>query len=392
MKSKSQKSIAVWQPYFRGGGAEAVALWILEALHNDYAVTLHTLSPVDFNWLNAMYGTHLSSEKIDIKTYIPSVLDKPAYYLMSVNEIFRMAMIYLTIKGFKQQSDNYDVVFSAFNALDMGRPGIQYLHWINVVEKPYKKAPRWYKSLMYWVGFSHHRLKQNTSIANSQFTASQVKKVYGIDSKIIFPPVITDIDSKPWHEKENAFLCSGRLVRAKSPHRVIHILQKVRERGFDIKLHITGGGGGVYEQKYQRELRSLIRQNSDWIYLHQNLPYDDYLKIVACCRYGLHVKPEPFGISVAEMLKADIIPFVRFKGGQVEIVGAENSELLFDNDEEAVQKIVNVLGNDALRKALSEVLAQRKSLFTTQNFIEHIKSATENFISHSQSSKLVARH
>lgn len=390
MTTQNLKSVAVWQPFFLGGGAEAVALWILEALQDHYDVTLHTLTSVDFAWLNAMYNTHLLPEKIKVETYLPDSLTKAAYFAMSNSDILRTALVYLTIKGLKETSSEYDAVFSAFNGVDMGTPGIQYLHWVHVVEQFPKKAPLWYKLFMKWADFSHDRLCENLSVANSAYTAHKVKNVYGIDAKVVLPPVITQIDALPWEEKEDAFLCSGRLVKAKEPHRVIRILKGVRERGFDIKLHITGGGGGAYERSYQKQLYKTIRENSDWVHLHQNLPYADYLKIAAKCRYGLHFKPEPFGISVAEMLKADMIPFVKSVGGQVEIVGAENTELLFLTEEEAIQKIIQVLENDSLRRKLSETLKQRKSFFSTERFIDDIRGLTEEFLAHSHSSEFAS--
>ncbi|NER81401.1 MAG: glycosyltransferase [Leptolyngbya sp. SIO1D8] len=380
MKETDKKKILIWQPYFRGGGAEAVALWILQALHHDYDVTLHTLTPVDFSWLNAMYSTQLSAETINVKTQLPKQLEKWAYSLMSSSDFFRMALVYWTIKQLKKIASQYDVAFSAFNALDMGCSGIQYLHWVYVVERNDRKTKPWLKSLMNWADFSYDRLRENFSIANSQYTAERVQQCYDIQADVIFPPVITQIDALPWDEKENAFLCSGRIVKAKQTHRVIDILKTVREKGFDIKLHITGGGGGVYGQPYLKKVEALAQQNSDWIYLHQNLPYEDYLKIVARCRYGIHYKPEPFGISVAEMLKANMIPFVRSKGGQMEIVGAEHQDILFDDEADAVAKIVKVLSEEELRQTLLKSLQQRKELFSTERFMNDIRAAVKQYL------------
>lgn len=373
-------SVAVWQPFFLGGGAEAVALWILEALQEDFAVTLYTIAPVDLNQLNSMYGTHLSGEKIQVRPSFSPSLSQIANLGMSVNEIVKMAMVYLSIRDFKKESARYDAVFSAFNAIDMGRPGLQYLHWINVVEKTIEKAPFWQQQLMRWTNFSHDRLKSNLSISNSQYTADQVKKTYGIDSKVVFPPVATEIDALAWQDKDNAFVCSGRLVQAKSPHRVISILKAVRDKGFDIKLYITGGGGNTHEYRYQRTLRKIIQANSDWVYLYEDLPYKEYLAILARCRYGLHWKSEPFGISVAEMLKAGTIPFIKSHGGQVEIIGEENVDLLFSTDQEAAQKIVQVLSNENLQSKLRNTLSERQLLFTTQQFTKQIKEISIEFI------------
>ena len=385
MKSNTKKRVAVWQPYFLGGGAEAVALWILEALCSDYDVTLYTLSDVDLSWLDAMYSTQLADKPITIKTQLPKWLNKAADFVISNNKTLRMGLIYWTIRYFKSIAAHYDVVFSAFNSLDMGKSGIQYLHWVRVIEDDRENTKPWSKMLMKWVDFSYDRLRSNVSIANSQYTAERVEKTYGIQSEVIFPPVITQIEALPWQDKENAFLCSGRIVPAKQTHRVINILKAVRDQGVDIKLHITGGGGGSYGQEYLRRVEALAEKYSDWVHLHQNLPYGDYLKILARCRYGIHYKPEPFGISIAEMLKANMIPFVRSKGGQMEIVGADHDEILFADEADAVKKIVKVLDDQTLQNNLLQSLEQRQALFSTERFMNDIQVIVRKYLATSES-------
>ncbi|MEM9947236.1 MAG: glycosyltransferase [Cyanobacteria bacterium P01_D01_bin.36] len=381
--NECKKSVAVWQPYFRGGGAEAVSLWILQALSRKYDLTLYTLSEVDFFQLDATYNTQLAKERIKVVATLPKKMDGLAYLLIAISKPFRSAFIYWTIRHFKRDASQYDAVFSTFNAIDMGCPGIQYLHWVKVVENNTSSAKPWLKKLMNWVDFSYERLEKNYSIANSSYTAEAVKKCYGIESTVIFPPVTTNINVLPWTEKRNAFLCSGRIVAAKQTHRVINILKKVRDRGFDVQLHITGGGAGngIYPEKYLKKVKSLAEENSEWIYLHQDLPYQEYLKILSDCRYGIHYKPEPFGISVAEMLKAGIIPFVRPKGGQMEIVGAENPEILFDDEADAVEKIIHVLSEKDLQIKLLNFLEHRKSLFSTETFMKEIQAVVDHHFS-----------
>lgn len=72
MTHPSRKTIAVWQPFFLGGGAEAVALWLLAALVEDYEVTLYTLCGVDLAKLDAMYGTALAmAPHLTVKAMMP---------------------------------------------------------------------------------------------------------------------------------------------------------------------------------------------------------------------------------------------------------------------------------------------------------------------------------
>jgi glycosyltransferase involved in cell wall biosynthesis len=380
MNPSTQKKIVIWQPYFRGGGAEAVALWILEALSNEFDVTLCTLLPVDFSYLNSMYGTQLKSGQVKVEHFLPGWCGQAVYALMNIHDAIRMACIYATIKKLKKDAFQYDLLFSAFNAVDMGKQGIQYVHWINVVENRSQTKKYWLDGLMKWVNFSYENLESNLTLANSKCTANFIKQCYGVDSQVIYPPVVTEIKACPWIEKEEAFLCSGRLVSAKQSHKVIKILEEVRKKGFDVKLYITGGGGGKYEAEYLSKLLELSRKNADWIYIHQDLPYSDYLRILARCRYGIHYKSEPFGISIAEMLKAGMIPFVRTHGGQVEIVGDENVELLFKDEDEAVEKIVDVLNNVALQERLRKDLRLRQDLFSTEQFTRNIQAAVSDHL------------
>ncbi|MGB5974496.1 MAG: glycosyltransferase, partial [Nodosilinea sp.] len=173
----------------------------------------------------------------------------------------------------------------------------------------------------------------------------------------------------------------GRVVVAKQTHRVIEILSAVRQQGFDIKLYITGGGGGTYSWGYGRRVRKLAAANADWIRFYRDLPYADYLDILARCRYGLHHKPEPFGISVAEMVNAGMIPFVYNRGGQVEIVNAANTDIIFCNAQDAVEKIAAVLKDCDRQTALQAALAGQKSLFSTERFIQEIASAVSDRLS-----------
>ena len=122
-----------------------------------------------------------------------------------------------------------------------------------------------------------------------------------------------------------------------------------------------------------------MAENSDWITLHENRPYQEYATLLSKCKYGIHYKKEPFGISIAEMVKAGAIPFVRSKGGQVEIVGAHNQELLFDSEDEAVEKIIATLKDAERQNQLIASLEEQKYLFSTEKFISDIQGIVDTY-------------
>lgn len=380
MEIEKKKRIALYYPYFMGGGAEAVGLWMIEALKDRYDVTLFTVADVDFQRLNSMYGTAISNDSITVDSLLPANLRKICNFLIANNGDLRMFFIHWLIRHFKSKQSHYDLGSSAFNAMDLGRQGIQYIHWVRVLEGNsfYRKISK----------FSFEQLKSNVSIVNSYRVAESVKKTYGIDSVVVFPPVVIDTPDLDWHQKEDAFICSGRLVHTKQPHKIIQILNSVRKRGFNIKLYITGGGGGATEVKYRRLVEKMVKENSSWVTLFENLKYEEYVSILTRCKYGIHYKQEPFGISIAEMVKAGAIPFVRSQGGQVEIVGEQNQELFFDNEDDAVNKIINVLSDSDKQQKVLESLDKQRYLFSTHRFMQEINKIFEQqFEEQAQSAK-----
>jgi glycosyltransferase involved in cell wall biosynthesis len=366
-----RRSIAIYYPYFLGGGAEAVCLWMLQALCQDYDLTLYTLGALDWEGMNRFYGTDLGDDRLTVKALLPHFLAPWGNQWVANFPLFRKWVIHGVLRWFKATTQGYDLVMSGYNGADLGRRGIQYIHWIKVLEGG-KQNCNWLSQ------FSLANLQKNISLVNSRSVAESVRSTYGIPSQVVYPPVVIPVSQVSWAEKTDGFICSGRLVAAKSPHRVIEILQQVRQKGYPIHLHLTGGGGGVYAQGYQRFLMDLIAKNKDWITLHQNLSYQAYAELLSTCRYGIHIKQEPFGIAIAEMVKAGILPFVRSEGGQVEIVG-EEAALLFSNDGEAVEKIIQVLSRPDLQQATIDRLQQCKALFSADRFCQEIQQVVAQY-------------
>ena len=75
-------------------------------------------------------------------------------------------------------------------------------------------------------------------------------------------------------------------------------------------------------------------------------------------------------------MKAGAIPIVRAKQGespgQVEILGKENQELFFDNQDEAVEKIIHILQNSEIQQKLQASLLNRKYLFSTDKYQKQV--------------------
>jgi len=87
---------------------------------------------------------------------------------------------------------------------------------------------------------------------------------------------------------------------------------------------------------------------------------------------------EAFGIAVAELVKAGCLTFVPNGGGQTEIV--DHPSLTFENDDDAIQKIVSVLENPALQAALVGHLRERSRELSTERFQDTVRSLVAEFL------------
>jgi glycosyltransferase involved in cell wall biosynthesis len=374
--------IAVLFPSFLGGGAEAVCLWMLEALRQDHELTLHTFSDIEFGLLNRYYGTDIPDGQVGvIHPFAVPILNRIAG---GSRKLFTLRQ-HLMMRHFKRDGDPRDLRISAFNEMDLGARGIQYIHYPLFggghetaraeVGAPDSKSRAVYRSLCRTLSeFSDERMKTNLTIANSRWTAAIVKRIYGIDARVIYPPVSGDFPKVPWERKRNGFVVLGRLVHEKRVEKAISIVKSLRRGGLELQLCIAGGSG---DPAYLRYLRGQLRGSESWAILKTDLTRRELGVCVAGYRYGLHVREnEQFGIAVAEMVRAGCIPFVSSRGGQTEIVGNSES-LLFDDERQAVEKIARVISRAQTQRSILQVLKKRGLMFSAARFMAEIRDAVQ---------------
>jgi glycosyltransferase involved in cell wall biosynthesis len=379
--------LVVYSHLIPHGGASGVAAWILEALREDYAVTLLTVEPVDFSLLDNLYGTSLTGSALQVRTMNPVVsrllaLDPDRGSIQKHLYLMRLS---------KRVRHQYDLVIGADNEGDFGPPAIQYVHWPYLADV-YRRVrsscdlPLGQKlaalskgEIRPWMlvgDYSFDRMKANRTLVNSCWTGQWVKKIYGIDSTTLHPPAPGIFPEVAWEEREDGFVMIGRLDVPKRYEWCLEVLSIVRSRFPKVRMHVVGTPYNE-AREYSALLRALAQANSSWVTLHETISREELAALVARQRYGMHaLKGEHFGMAVAEMVRAGCIPFVHNSGGPPEIVG-HDSRLIYESEEDAAQQIMQVLGDPPAQKDIRQRLTLRKDLYSAETFVNSIRAEVE---------------
>ncbi len=382
----SRTKIAIIHPRLVvGGGSEAKPLWILETLKDDYVVYLITMGEVDLKRLNSCYGTNLKSNQFNIISLpIPRFLRKRFDALRS----YRLA------RYCKKHASEFDLMISTYNTMDFGQRGIQCIADFSFDDRlrqtfdilqPGLKGLFYKSSPLRWIylkigeilaGNSKDGWKKNLTIANSDWSGKIMIKIHGIKTKTVYPPVASTFPGIPWSERENGFVVLARLTPEKRIDKVMEILKRVRERGYNIHLHILGR---FDDSSYARTLRELCEKNSDWSFMEGLMIGQKKLEFIARHKFSISGREnEPFGIAVAEAVKAGCIVWVPNGGGQVEIV--DHPDLIYDSVEDAVNKIEKVLKNDGTQVELQKNLVRQAEKFSVERFRAEIRNIVQQFL------------
>ena len=364
--SRKKPKIAILYAAFMSGGAEAVCLWMIEALKKDFDLHLITFTAVDWEKTNRIYGTHLSNESVKTITALPHFLTPLiTYFLGNLSPLYPWRQ-HLLMRFFKKRYKQYDLAISAYNEMDLNNPGIQYIH-----APGFALGRRRQERVS---GFNVQNMRQNLTLTCSAFVAKNVYELHGIKAQVVFPPVPSKYPLVNWETKDYSFICCGRIHPDKEQHRAIDVLKAVRNQGYPVQLHIVGTNTN---KDYLARLEALREDNHDWVHLHVGRTRDDYVKLLTQSKFAIHFRIEGFGITIAELLKVSCIPFVYEVGGQREVIGSEEA-LMFKNDEEACQKIVAVLKDETTQTSLRQGLLKQASAFSAETFVDQIREHVSN--------------
>nr|WP_314420593.1 glycosyltransferase family 4 protein [uncultured Erwinia sp.] len=195
-------------------------------------------------------------------------------------------------------------------------------------------------------------------VANSKFISRRIKKVYGRDSDVIYPPV--DVDRFTLNKnKENYYFTASRLV----PYKRIDLIVEAFSHMPDKKLVVIGDGSEM------NKIKSKATKNIEILGYQSNSVMQEHMQNAKAFVFAAE---EDFGITPVEA-QACGTPVIAFsKGGTLETVrpyGEDNPTGIFFDKQDILSIITAVERFDDLNHKIDPQDCRNNSLkFSADRF------------------------
>jgi glycosyltransferase involved in cell wall biosynthesis len=217
-------------------------------------------------------------------------------------------------------------------------------------------------------------------VANSHFTKAWTKRRWGIDCKVIYPPVDTNFDIE---EKANLILSVGRFATEGHSKKQLEMLSAFKELTGDLREWEYFCVGSVEDSESGRAYfaKATSMGHDSGAHVEANLERDRLKSLYQRSRIFWHAAgfgndeqlhpelSEHFGTVTVEAMAAGCVPVVINKGGQPEIVEHGVSGFLWDTLEELKEYTLRVARDEQLRARMSDAARRRAEMFSTKNFV-----------------------
>lgn len=219
----------------------------------------------------------------------------------------------------------------------------------------------------------------NEIVCNSEFTKKVIDEEYGVNSKVIYPPI--DTESFKSKRKENIILYVGRFSKLKqNKHQEVLIktfIELVDSGLKDWKLVLAGGsevGSGTFIQELKRMIIGYpiqIIESPDFKTLKSLYGVAKIFWSAAGYLENETENPENmehFGMSVVEAMACGEVPIVYNGGGHKEIIKHNIEGFLWEDVSLLSQKTMEIINDkkSLTRLSRSSVLSSKR--YTFENF------------------------
>lgn len=219
-------------------------------------------------------------------------------------------------------------------------------------------------------------------LTNSTWTAQQVRKAFGVDSLVLYPPVDVDHYRYDGRTKEKVIVTVSRFV----PEKNLHVLPRIASKLPDYEWYLVGttADGGASKRVIEKINVEIKRNRAGNFHVVTNAPREELRKLLLVA--SLYVHPpftEHFGIAVVEAMAAGAVPVVYRDGGAwTDVASKLDLNLGYTNIDE-VPAIVKMLESGKIEE-LREKAIEYAENFSTRVFRERFARIFDEYLQSSR--------
>lgn len=222
--------------------------------------------------------------------------------------------------------------------------------------------------------------KYRAVVCNSKFTKRFIDEEYGVNSRVIYPPVSVDL-FKPG-KKEKIILSVGRFSAYYINKKQVEMVRFFRQLQLKHKEWKLVLAGGLLEQ--DRSFFDCVQQEARGLSVDilPNVSFDHLVSLYKkapiywhAAGYGEDQERNPagmehFGITTVEAMSAGAVPIVFAGGGQPEIVEDGKNGFLWSSIDELLEKTNQVIMNKTAGATLQKHAIERSKQFSVSRFCD----------------------
>jgi len=231
----------------------------------------------------------------------------------------------------------------------------QYLEEANLTKGLKASLVKYFlHKLRSWDALTAHR--PDFFIANSNYIAKRMQKVWRAEAKVIYPPVDTErfkIAEKP----DTYYFTAGRFV----PYKKIDLIVRAFRELPHLKLVVCGDGPQA------KQIKEVAGKNVEII---SHASEADFANYMSNSKAFLYAAEEDFGIILAEAQAAGV-PVIAFgKGGAAEIIEHSETGILYPEQSSAsLIEAINQYEKNGVTCSASEI-SNKAGRFSQTRFIQ----------------------
>ena len=230
----------------------------------------------------------------------------------------------------------------------------------SMLSRPF--IPLFLNYLRLWDAEAAHRV--DAFIANSSFVKERIRKYYGVDARVIHPPVDVGFFAKVAYNPKEYFLVAGRLVAYKRFDLAIRAFN-------ELKLPLVVAGEGP-------ELGKLKKLAGSTVKFTGRVNDEDLRELYSGARALVFPQEEDFGITAVEAMAIGC-PVIGYRGGgALEHIVEGKTGIFFDHERPSTLAVA--IKQFSRMRFDTEFIRKHAGKFSKEKFKQHMQSAVEQVL------------